>query len=85
MTTAETAEARSPRGTVPAKGLDLLAAGFDRLAPAIDDDLATATIGSGGFKATRGDYDSSKTFLTRWIAERARRLGLVELRATMLR
>lgn len=64
------------RGTVPANGLDLLAVGLDRFAPTIDDELAAVTGGAGGFKAIRGDYGSGKTFLTRWIAERARRLGM---------
>lgn len=64
------------RGTVPANGLDLLAVGLDRFASTIDDELGRAASGSGQFKAVRGDYGSGKTFFTRWMAERARRIGM---------
>lgn len=63
------------RGTVPAQGLDLLAVGLNRFAPAIDDELATTAHGSAAFKAVRGEYGSGKTFFTRWLQERARRAG----------
>jgi len=65
------------RGTVPARGLDLLAVGLDRYGPTIDDELARAATGGGVFKAIRGDWGSGKTFAARWIAERARRAGFV--------
>ncbi len=65
------------RGTVPARGLDLLAVGLDRFGPAIDEELAKVAGGAGVFKAIRGEWGSGKTFASRWIAERARRQGFV--------
>ena len=65
------------RGTVPARGLDLLAVGLDRFAPTIDEELARAATGSGVFKCIRGEWGSGKTFASRWIADRARRAGFV--------
>lgn len=64
------------RGTVPAVGLDLLAVGLDRFAPAMDDDIATVARGRAAFHAVRGEYGSGKTFFARWLAERAKRAGL---------
>lgn len=64
------------RGTVPANGLDLLAVGLDRFVPALDADLDAATAGGSAFKAIRGEYGAGKTFLTRFLAERALRRGL---------
>ena len=63
------------RGTVPDRGLDALAVGLDRFADTIDDELTHVASGASGFKAIRGEYGSSKTFITRWIAERARGQG----------
>lgn len=63
------------RGTVPRSGLDLLAVGLDRFAPALDQELAGAEKGSGVFKALRGEYGSGKTFFARWLCERAKRRG----------
>jgi len=65
------------RGTVPARGLDLLAVGLDRFGPSIDDELARAASGAGVFKCIRGEWGSGKTFASRWIADRARRAGFV--------
>ncbi len=65
------------RGTVPARGLDLLAVGLDRFGPAIDEELVKVAGGAGVFKAIRGEWGSGKTFASRWIAERARRQGFV--------
>jgi len=65
------------RGTVPARGLDLLAVGLDRFGPAIDDELGRVAGGGGVFKAVRGEWGSGKTFAARWIAERARRVSFV--------
>lgn len=59
------------RGTVPASGLDLLAVGLDRFAPALTEALDVAASGGATFKAVRGEYGSGKTFLARWLAERA--------------
>jgi hypothetical protein len=63
------------RGTVPRAGLDAFAVGLDRLAPAFDDDLARVRAGGSVFKAIRGEYGSGKTFVARWLEERARRAG----------
>jgi len=63
------------RGTVPQRGLDAFAVGTDRFAAAFDDELATVTAGGAGFKAVRGEYGSGKTFVVRWLAERARTQG----------
>lgn len=64
------------RGTVPQAGLDLFAVGLDRFTAALDDDLATAARGGAAFHAIRGEYGSGKTFFARWLAERAKRVGL---------
>lgn len=63
------------RGTVPSRGLDALAVGLERYQPTFDDELEQVARGAAGFKAVRGEYGSGKTFLTRWLAERARRRG----------
>jgi BREX system ATP-binding protein BrxC/D len=64
------------RGTVPRAGLDLFAVGMDRFEGAIDEELAAVASGRAAFKAIRGEYGSGKTFLARWLAERAKRRGL---------
>ena len=64
------------RGTVPASGLDLLAVGLERFIPAFDADLDAVTAGGSAFKAIRGEYVAGKTFVTRFLAERAARRGL---------
>jgi len=63
------------RGTVPDRGLDVLAVGLDRFAPVLDDELDQIAVGRAGFKAIRGEYGSGKTFLARWLCERARSQG----------
>ena len=63
------------RGTVPANGLDLLAVGLGRFTPALDADLETVAGGGSVFKAVRGEYGAGKTFLARYLAERALRRG----------
>ena len=63
------------RGTVPARGLDVMAVGLDRFTTAIDDELAKVAAGGAVFKAVRGEYGSGKTFASRWIGERARKAG----------
>src|ERR1700744_2631985 len=63
------------RGTVPANGLDLLAVGLERFTPALDADLRVVAGGGSAFKAIRGEYGAGKTFLTRYLAERALREG----------
>jgi hypothetical protein len=63
------------RGTVPANGLDLLAVGLERFTPALDADLDAAAGGGSAFKAVRGEYGAGKTFVARYVAERALRRG----------
>jgi hypothetical protein len=63
------------RGTVPQNGLDLLAVGLDRFASTLDAELEVVGAGGATFKAVRGEYGVGKTFLTRWLAERALRAG----------
>ncbi|WP_405675511.1 BREX system ATP-binding protein BrxD [Streptomyces sp. NBC_01511] len=63
------------RGAVPESGLDLLATGLDRFEGALDAELESVASGGAVFKAVRGEYGSGKTFFTRWLGERAKRLG----------
>ena len=64
------------RGTVPAQGLDALAVGLDRFIDTFDEELDRVASGAGVFKAIRGEYGAGKTFITRWLAERAKARGL---------
>jgi hypothetical protein len=64
------------RGTVPQAGLDLFAVGMERFEGAIDEELDTVEAGRAVFKAVRGEYGAGKTFLARWLAERAKRRGM---------
>ncbi len=64
------------RGTVPANGLDLLAVGLERFVPALDAELDAVAAGGSTFKAIRGEYGAGKTFVTRFLAERALRRGM---------
>jgi hypothetical protein len=63
------------RGTVPQYGLDVLAVGLAPFEAAFDDELDKVAQGRGQFKAIRGEYGSGKTFITRWLRERAHRMG----------
>ena len=63
------------RGTVPREGLAAFAVGMERFEAAVDADLAAVAGGRGGFKAVRGEYGSGKTFVARWLQERARAAG----------
>lgn len=63
------------RGTVPRQGLDALAVGLDRFAPALQEELESVRLGSASFKAVRGEYGAGKTFLARWLQDAARGLG----------
>ncbi|MEU7481308.1 BREX system ATP-binding protein BrxD [Lentzea sp. NPDC042327] len=64
------------RGTVPESGLDLFAVGLDRLSPTFDEELSSCVAGGAEFKAVRGEYGAGKTFLARWLAERAKSVGM---------
>jgi hypothetical protein len=63
------------RGTVPAHSLDAFAVGLERFERVLDDELRAAAARRSQFKAVRGDYGCGKTFLARWLEERARRAG----------
>lgn len=63
------------RGTVPQYGLDALAVGLGSYTAALDEELQKVARGGAVFKAIRGEYGSGKTFTSRWLRERAHRLG----------
>lgn len=63
------------RGTVPQYGLDVLAVGLDHLEHVFDEELDKVARGGAVFKAVRGDYGSGKTFVSRWLRERAHGRG----------
>lgn len=63
------------RGTVPQRGLDVLAVGLDRFAAALGDELDAVAHGGAHFKAIRGEYGSGKTFFARWFTEQAKKKG----------
>jgi hypothetical protein len=63
------------RGTVPQYGLDALAVGLQPFESAFDEELAKVARGGAVFKAIRGEYGSGKTFVSRWLRERAHKLG----------
>ncbi len=65
------------RGTVPASGLDLLAVGLTHVEPTFDQELRAVEAGGSGFKSVRGEYGAGKTFLARWLGERAKARGMV--------
>jgi hypothetical protein len=63
------------RGTVPHRGLDVLAVGLDRFETALDAELDAVGQGGAHFKAVRGEYGSGKTFFARWFTEQAKKKG----------
>jgi hypothetical protein len=63
------------RGTVPQYGLDALAVSLQPFEIAFDEELAKVARGGAVFKAIRGEYGSGKTFASRWLRERAHKLG----------
>lgn len=63
-------------GTVPRRGIELLAVGLSRFEKAIDEELERVALGHGVFKAVRGDYGTGKTFFSRWVQHKALGLGL---------
>jgi hypothetical protein len=60
---------------VPRHSLDAFAVGLERFEGAIDEDLRKVAAGGSVFKAVRGEYGCGKTFFSRWLADRARKLG----------
>ncbi len=64
------------RGTVPQYGLDALAVGLTPFQAAFDEELTKVARGRGQFKAIRGEYGSGKTFIVRWLRERAQRIAV---------
>src|SRR5690606_4941693 len=56
-------------------GLDALAVGLGHLQPVLEEELDKAARGGAAFKAVRGEYGSGKTFLSRWLRERAHTRG----------
>lgn len=61
-------------GTVPQDGLDVLAVGLGRFETTVDEELRRAQEGGSVCKAVRGEYGCGKTFFSRWLQQRARRL-----------
>lgn len=64
------------RGTVPRNSLDTFAVGLDHFEDTLDEELRKVKSGGSVFKAVRGEYGCGKTFFARWLADRARKLGL---------
>jgi hypothetical protein len=63
------------RGTVPQRGLDVMAVGLERFEAAINSELDSTAAGGAQFKAIRGEYGSGKTFFARWLSETAKLKG----------
>ncbi len=63
------------RGTVPSHSLDAFATGLERFEGTIDQEIQSVKAGGSVFKAVRGEYGCGKTFLARWLAERAKKIG----------
>jgi hypothetical protein len=63
------------RGTVPRSSLDAFATGLEPFEAAIESELSRVSAGGSVFKAVRGDYGCGKTFFSRWLSDRARKLG----------
>lgn len=65
------------RGTVPQNSLDSFAVGLEKFEPTLEQELKKVAAGGSVFKSIRGDYGCGKTFFTRWLGDRARRMGFV--------
>lgn len=63
------------RGTVPRSSLDAFAVGLERFESALDEELKKVSAGGSVFKAVRGEYGCGKTFFSRWLGDRARKMG----------
>ncbi|MCK5861490.1 MAG: BREX system ATP-binding protein BrxD [Candidatus Hydrogenedentes bacterium] len=65
------------RGTVPKNSLDAFAVGLEPFEDIFEEELQRVKGGGGVFKAVRGEYGCGKTFLARWLCDRARKQGFV--------
>lgn len=63
------------RGTVPQRGLDVMAVGLERFRAAVHEELDATADGGAVFKAVRGEYGAGKTFFARWLTETAKQQG----------
>lgn len=63
------------RGTVPQRGLDVMAVGLERFQEALLAELDLTADGGAVFKAVRGEYGAGKTFFARWLTETAKQRG----------
>lgn len=63
------------RGTVPQRGLDVMAVGLDGFQDALREELDGVAEGGAVFKAVRGEYGAGKTFFARWLIESAKQRG----------
>jgi hypothetical protein len=63
------------RGTVPQRGLDVMAVGLERFQTALADEIDVVADGGAIFKAVRGEYGAGKTFFARWLTETAKQRG----------
>ncbi|MDF2916035.1 MAG: ATP-binding protein [Microbacterium sp.] len=63
------------RGTVPQRGLDVMAVGLERFQTALGEELEGVAEGGAVFKAVRGEYGAGKTFFARWLLESAKQRG----------
>jgi hypothetical protein len=63
------------RGTVPRRGLDVMAVGLERFQTALADEIDVVADGGAIFKAVRGEYGAGKTFFARWLTETAKQRG----------
>jgi hypothetical protein len=59
------------RGTVPRRGLELIATGTERFEEVLDEELSRVAAGGSAFKAIRGPYGCGKTYTARWFQARA--------------
>ena len=63
------------RGTVPQRGLDVMAVGLERFEDALLAELDVVANGGAMLKAVRGEYGAGKTFFARWLTETAKQRG----------
>ena len=60
---------------MPSSSLDAFAVGLDRFEATLEEELRKVSVGGSMFKAVRGEYGCGKTFLARWLTDRARKIG----------